>query len=259
MIQTKSETKIGFCCPSGSEPDFQTNYTPKGQIENLDGLPIYTIGQGEKAIIFAYDIYGFDSGRTKQMCDELAEAGYFVILPDFFRDDGWKSSDMEGFFGFLRLLRRFKRNVGNWDTKGCDDFQKRIYPYLERKGVKKIGMLGTCWGSYYVWKASAEGRISAGANFHPSLRLKKQTPVEMARELKCPQLMLLGKNDPENHKEGSEAAKVCKEKFGEISEFKTFPEMKHGWVVRGDIKNANIERDAKIAMDTAIEFFRKTL
>ena len=257
MEQSKSQTKIGCCCPSGSEPALKSDYIPKGKIEDVDGLPIYYIGQGEKAIIFVYDIFGFDSGRTKQMCDELAAEGYLVVLPDFFRHDGLKSSDMEGFFGFFRCLNRFRKN-NSWE-KGSEDFNKRIYPFLEKKGVKKIGMLGTCWGSYYVFKASAEGKISAGANFHPSLMMRKETPQELARAQKCPQMMLLGKNDPANIKEGSEVEKILHEKFGKVALFKTFGEMKHGWVVRGDIKKPAVARDYKIAMDMAIDFFKKTL
>lgn len=182
MIQSKSEVKVDSCCPSGSEPAFETDYTPKGTIEDVDGLPIYHIGQGEKAIIFVYDIFEFDSGRTKQMCDELAAEGCLVVLPDFFRHDGHKSIDMEGFFGFFRLINCFRRN-NPWE-KGNEDFNKRIYPFLEKKGMKKIGMLGTCWGSYYVFKACAEGKISEGANFHPSLRIRKETPEELRNALR---------------------------------------------------------------------------
>ena len=257
MEQKRSKTMIGCCCPSGSEPALKEDYNPKGAIEMVDGLPIYYIGQGEKAIIFAYDLFGFDSGRTKQMCDELAAEGYLVILPDFFRHDGLKSRDMEGFFGFFRLISRFRRN-NSWE-KGSQDFNKRIYPFLEKKGVKKIGMLGTCWGSYYVFKASAEGKITSAANFHPSLRLRKETPEQLTRELKCPQLMLLGSNDPANIKEGSEVEKIMHEKFGPIAQFKTFKDVGHGWVVRGDMKKSAVARDYRIAMDMAFEFFRKTL
>ena len=38
-------------------------------------LPIYVVGSGSKAIIWNYDIFGFDSGRTKQLCDIVADAG----------------------------------------------------------------------------------------------------------------------------------------------------------------------------------------
>lgn len=57
------------CCPIGSEPALASTYKPKGKVETFGDLPVYTIGKGEKAVIVAYDIYGFDSGRTRLVCD----------------------------------------------------------------------------------------------------------------------------------------------------------------------------------------------
>ena len=37
----------------------------QGVKDVVDGLAIYQVGQGEKCIIWNYDIFGLDSGRTK--------------------------------------------------------------------------------------------------------------------------------------------------------------------------------------------------
>ena len=72
-------------------------------------MNVYRTGAGKKCIIWCYDIYGFEvieitkckhcfvvpqfvlcqGGRTRQLCDMLADAGYLVILPDFFRGE-WR-------------------------------------------------------------------------------------------------------------------------------------------------------------------------
>ena len=67
-------------------------------------MKVYRTGAGPKCIIWCYDIYGFEvcdlidwrgwdcfvqGGRTRQLCDMLADSGYLVILPDFFRGD-WR-------------------------------------------------------------------------------------------------------------------------------------------------------------------------
>jgi dienelactone hydrolase len=75
-------------------------------VSNLDDLPIYIVGNPDsrKAVIVSYDIYGFEGlnhlfaysyriwcenpylgGRIRNICDEIAMAGFFVILPDFLR------------------------------------------------------------------------------------------------------------------------------------------------------------------------------
>ena len=39
------------------------------------------------ALIWNYDIYGFNSGRTREYCDLFAENGFLVLLPDYFRGE----------------------------------------------------------------------------------------------------------------------------------------------------------------------------
>ena len=33
------------------------------------------------AIIWNYDVFGFDSGRTREYCDYFADNGFLVVLP----------------------------------------------------------------------------------------------------------------------------------------------------------------------------------
>ena len=58
--------------PIGALPALRTDYNFTGQVSSIDDLPIYTVGEvkaSNQAIIFIYDIYGFDGGRTREMCD----------------------------------------------------------------------------------------------------------------------------------------------------------------------------------------------
>jgi dienelactone hydrolase len=63
------------CCPKGSYGKLNTNYKWRGTIENVDGMNVYMSGKGtsSKVIVFIYDIFGFNSGRSRQICDELAD------------------------------------------------------------------------------------------------------------------------------------------------------------------------------------------
>ena len=243
------------CCPPGSEPGLTTDYVPRGVTEDVDGLPIYTIGQGEKAMIIVHDIIGVDSGRTKLICDQFADLGYLVILPNFFRGDGYKFKDVN-LFTLFSVIKRAKAN--SWE-KRRDDFYKIIYPYLEKKGVKRIGMMGFCWGGYIVFCASADERINAGVSCHPVLDRSKETPLQLAQGVKCPQLVLPAGNDPKVIKEGNVVDKTLKEKFGEKALVKTFKDMKHGWVNKGDLKKPKVAKDVKEAMDLAIDHLQKNV
>ena len=77
------------------------------QVGDMD---VYRTGSGNKCIIWCYDIYGFtvtlswwrddtwhvpwQGGRTRQLCDTLGDAGYLVLLPDFFRGEWRVSGDI---------------------------------------------------------------------------------------------------------------------------------------------------------------------
>ena len=40
-------------------------YTFQGTVERVQDLDLYYVGSGPKCIIWNYDIFGFDSGRTR--------------------------------------------------------------------------------------------------------------------------------------------------------------------------------------------------
>lgn len=73
------------CCPPNSWPELATDYKSVGNVTKVGDLEIYYVGKGPKCIIWNYDIFGFDSGRTRQLCDLFAKEGFLVVMPDFYR------------------------------------------------------------------------------------------------------------------------------------------------------------------------------
>jgi len=64
------------CCPSSAWGDLQnTSYKPKGVVDEVGDLKLYRVGQSTKCIIWNYDVFGLNGGRTKQMADFLADNG----------------------------------------------------------------------------------------------------------------------------------------------------------------------------------------
>ena len=67
------------CCPPGSWPDLNNDgYACKGTEDVLDeasAFKVYKTGSGPKCVIWNYDIFGFDGGRTRQMADYVASQG----------------------------------------------------------------------------------------------------------------------------------------------------------------------------------------
>ena len=68
------------CCPDDSWPALtDTPYACQGVVETLDessGFKVYKVGApNSKCIIWNYDIYGFEGGRTREMADFVASQG----------------------------------------------------------------------------------------------------------------------------------------------------------------------------------------
>ena len=73
---------------------------------------------------------------------------------------------------------------------------------------------------------------------------------------RCPQLLLPAGGDAETVKAGGLAQKVLGADKCEVVEF---PDMAHGWSVRGDCTKQDVERDVKKAFTLAVDFLSKHL
>jgi dienelactone hydrolase len=69
------------CCPPGSWPALQVDYSPKGKNVELEGLTVYEAGSGDKALVLFEDIFGIESGRHKTIADTYAALGFRVYMP----------------------------------------------------------------------------------------------------------------------------------------------------------------------------------
>jgi len=243
------------CCPEGALGQLgDTGYQPKGRVERVEDLDIYVAGSpGQKCILWNYDIWGFHSGRTKQLCDVFSEAGYLVLLPDFFRG-AWKDPRDPT----MPDLPQFIKDQTSWN-KLEKDLEGKVLPLARGMGAQRFGSVGTCWGSYLVMKVSARKEFKAGASWHPShtriCPVLGESESALLQDVRCPQLLLPAGNDALETKPGGLAHQI----LGDQAEFLEFPEMLHGWTSRGDMQVDSVCRDVKMALQRTLQFFEKHL
>jgi len=245
------------CCPPNSWPELRNpDYKAKGVVETLDEaskLEVYKVGQGDKCVIWNYDIFGFDGGRTRQMADFIASQGYLVIMPDYYRGTMCDifNETPDAIVAFIK-----KHSVLSDLVK---DFQDFVLPYATKNGAKSFGTFGFCWGSVPVIKFSSLPEIKCGVSFHPSHpKLFGMVGVDEEEQLKAvtaAQLLLPAGDDMDSVKKGGLAEQVLADKCQIIE----FPDMKHGWSVRGDCTVPEVERDVKKAFTSAVDFLKKHL
>jgi len=260
-------------------------YQARGRTLDVGGLECYMVGQGRRAIVVGHDAFGVDSGRTKQISDELADAlGVIVAVPSF-----WASGSAGGFgrdeadvmaptgsrptllrrvYASLRAVARlpcFVRELRaiNWEVVG-PMVHDHLLPMLREHGAERVGLMGFCWGGWLVLHASGSSEFCCGATLHPSqdkvCRLQGEDLRGLCEQVQCPQIILTAGNDSPKLMEHGIAHEVFRGKpFGSECTFQTFGEMKHGWVNRASLEDPAVHRDYTAAMDLVTQFFRKHL
>ena len=73
------------CCPPHSHGYLASTRDHKGtKITAVGGTELYSTGslsESGRAILLVPDIWGWDSGRVRNIADHLAQAGYLVVVP----------------------------------------------------------------------------------------------------------------------------------------------------------------------------------
>ena len=246
---------MASCCPTTAWGELKNpNYKEKGTIVKVDDMEIYHVGSGSKCIIWNYTIFGFKGGRTRQMCDFMAEAGYLVILPDYYRGQMCDPSK-EGY----GVLNKFIQDKTKWAELQLD-WEKRVKPLAEKLGAKTYGTIGCCWGSYMVIRLCAQVGFKAGISFHPShsaiiAGLADENEEDILKEVKSPQMFMPATGDHPNVWPDGLSKKVMGDQLSIIP----FPDMKHGWTMRGNMDDPKVQRDVEKAFNLSLSFFNQHL
>eukprot|EP00929_Paragymnodinium_shiwhaense_P067659 TRINITY_DN34022_c0_g1_i1.p1 TRINITY_DN34022_c0_g1~~TRINITY_DN34022_c0_g1_i1.p1 ORF type:complete len:278 (-),score=44.10 TRINITY_DN34022_c0_g1_i1:202-1035(-) len=243
------------CCPPGAEPLLEgITYQPRGQMVDLGEKECYvarpTTGDCSLGILLFHDGLGFPAGRCKEICDDLASAGYLVIMPHW--HDGFLGKGLPEFectcAGYMKAicnipyllccggLKKFGEAT-KWDTKIKPYIFDSVLPWLESQGVKKTAAIGFCWGTYQVFRcAQHPDKFACGVDFHMSVdsccKTQKENDMDMCRAVRCPQLIVACKGDAKSYFPGGDAANAVLQAAPGSKVLET--EQKHGFFNRGD-------------------------
>jgi len=251
------------CCPPGSAPYLAATYEAKGTVEDLGAVSAYfapVSGSPTKAILMCPDVWGWNGGRIRAWADSLAEKGYLVAVPKLLvpaKDGGTDGDALAPTTEFdLEWVKQFPYSTQKPKMDATLDA-------LRKKGATKIGVLGFCYGGHPAcWASSEHADIAAGAIFHPSMQLEQFAyggdVGALMKSVRCPFLISPAGNDVPTWAEDSPFLSALKSSAcASACEFKLYPDMVHGWTLRGDIANAAVARDVGLAFDAAVAFFGK--
>ncbi|KAL2865529.1 dienelactone hydrolase family protein [Aspergillus lucknowensis] len=239
----------GACCASG----FKHEGTPVGETKNVNGTEIYISypkgnSSPEKAVIILSDILGIYV-NAQLLADEFAGNGYLTILPDLFRGDALKLSDLES----------GKADLPSWlpnhSSAVVDPVVEASIKYLRQDlGIKRIGAVGYCFGGKYVCRFLKPGKADAGYTAHPSF----VTDEELAA-IEGPLSISAAETDsifttPLRHK--SEEILI---KTGNPWQINLYSGVSHGYAVRADLNDKYQKFAKEQAFCQAVNWFNQHL
>ena len=172
-------------------------------------------------MIVIYDIYGFNTSQTRVFCDRLAsENAVQVVMPDTFRGTAAPKNGNR---------TAWSATVGNWSRVSNDLIS--VANWLRNTSpTKQIGLVGFCWGGLQVVRACSNlsNIFSTGISIHGS----RITATEV-QQLKQPMLFIAASNDPALQPNISNAIEQANPTISKQCEYKTYPNVTHGFVAAG--------------------------
>jgi dienelactone hydrolase len=184
---------------------------------------VYSVGQSARrlSIIVIYDIRGFNISQTRVFCDRLAyQYSAHVVMPDFFRGtaaptDGSLVTWIDGVSDWSKVSVDLI-NVANWLRNSYS--------------ANQIGLVGFCWGGLQVVRACSNLStiFFTGISIHGS-----SITVNEVSQLKQPILFIAAGNDPALQPNISNAIEQSNMNISKQCEYKTYSNMRHGFVAAG--------------------------
>lgn len=92
------------CCPPNAEKYLAATYATTGSVHTLpNGHEFYHSGStsAKHAVLIIPDVYGWNGGRTRNIADWFAEAGYYAVVPKLMVPPLQGGTDGDGMLCFI--------------------------------------------------------------------------------------------------------------------------------------------------------------
>jgi dienelactone hydrolase len=245
-------------------------------------------GKYDRAIVIATDVFGVSVPNTQLIADGFAKEGYLAVVPDVFAGTGggpWVMEILLGSllhagkpaFSTLSLRQKISRLlvtiyatlrllptlllflVRHANYKKKLPIFKNVFAELKAGyGVKKIGIVGYCYGvgpALTFSKRDSLDRVDAAVYAHGKIEVPKDVEA-----LETPALFICADNDWAFDKKAREQAQaILAQKDAERFVFRFFPGTYHGFAIRGDEKNEQIRKAKEKAYEETVLFFNQFL
>ena len=211
--------------------------TPDGDMRAFAFKPDQGIGPWPAVILF------MDAPAIRpalfEMGERMAQAGYFVVVPDLF----WRAGPYDppdimaaraGDPAAVAIFQKLRGSTGAGrqmtDTKACLEWLDQQH----QADARKVGVTGYCMGGGIALRAAGTfpDRIVAAASFHGGNMAtdEEKSPHRLAPAIKAKMLVAGADEDSSFPPEQCERLAATLKDAGVEAEVSIWPGCKHGWV-----------------------------
>ncbi|XP_037459648.1 endo-1,3;1,4-beta-D-glucanase-like [Triticum dicoccoides] len=230
-------------------PDMTAARVEAGKVvHDFAGYTAYVTGaiHSDRAVVLASDVYGFEAPLLRKIADKIGEAGYYVVVPDFFNGQPLTGAPGE--------------NLTQWlsehsPVKAAQD-AKPIFATLRKERKFSLGVGGYCWGGKFAVEVAKMNEVKAVVISHPYSVI-----VGDMREIKCPIEILGGEYDQATpQKFIYQFMNALRKRSDKIPYFgKIFPGVCHGFACRYNVTNPFEVETGEQALALMVGWFEKHL
>ncbi|MEO5574505.1 MAG: dienelactone hydrolase family protein [Gammaproteobacteria bacterium] len=181
-------------------------------------------------VLVIQEIFGVHE-HIQDVCRRYAKLGYFAIAPELFVRQG----DVSKMTDINEILTKVVSKVPDEQVFADLDAAVAYAKASKHANVKKLGIVGFCWGGRTVWLyAGHNPQVKAGVAYYGLLSgmksaIKKQDPVDMGATLQVPVLGLYAGKDTFITMPVVEQMRTELRKGNSGSEIIVFPGVDHGF------------------------------
>lgn len=257
------------CCPPNAEKFLAPDYNTTGKTSTLpSGLEFYETGStdSKKGVLVIPDVWGWNSGRVRNIADMLGENGYYCIIPKLMVPPLEGGTDGDGLyptFSFETDLAKFIPYFG------AMDYNAFLLPKIEEVvghlkaavGVEQLHTMGFCWGGWvmaHMLSGPLANNFLCGSIPHPSITLEEKLyqrdVATLVGTVNKPLFFMSTVGDPDEYKQDGEWFQKL---YANHPTSKTvdFPKVNHGFCTRGDMSDADVATGIKEVLQHTLTFF----
>ncbi|XP_019169042.1 PREDICTED: endo-1,3;1,4-beta-D-glucanase-like isoform X2 [Ipomoea nil] len=218
-----------------------------GQVQQLGALNCYVSGPSHSklAVLLVSDVFGYEATNMRKLADKVGDAGFYVVVPDFFHGDPYVENGAKPIGVWLK-----DHAVDNV----CND-AKVVIEDLKAGGVTKVGIGGVCSGGKAAVDLAKIPCVEATVLLHPAF-----VTLDDIQDVKVPISIIGAENDETTPAEVVKQFEIALQAKPEVDSLvKIFDGVTHGWTVRYDEDDKAAVKAAEEAHQDLLKWFVKHL